>query len=285
MTEAYPVDEYVMTQLHNSLDNLEKQHGADFLTIVAPIVPGFEVRVRNAIEKKKTKRDRLAIILQTPGGVVEAVARMVDTIRHHYKEVDFIVPDQAMSAGTVFVMSGDRIFMDYFSCLGPIDPQIEKDGKLVPALSYLSQFKRLNEKAEKGQLTTAEYALIDKMDPGDLYRYEEARKLSVDLLRRWLSKYKFRKWDVTETRKIPVTQGMREERAKEIAEALSNNEHWHSHGFGISMEVLRKELNLKIEDMSENPDLRTAVRTYHALLGDYLDKLGRIFFLQTLEVS
>ena len=38
-----------------------------------------------------------------------------------------IVPDGAMSAGTIFALSADRIMMDYFSCLGPIDPQIEKD--------------------------------------------------------------------------------------------------------------------------------------------------------------
>ena len=71
------------------------------------------------------------------------VERMVNTIRHHYAEVYFVVPDRAMSAGTIFAMSGDKIFMSYFSVLGPIDPQIEKDGRLVPALSYLSRFQRL----------------------------------------------------------------------------------------------------------------------------------------------
>lgn len=32
-------------------------------------------------------------------------------------------------------MSGDKIFMDFFSVLGPVDPQVQnKDGKWVPAL-------------------------------------------------------------------------------------------------------------------------------------------------------
>ena len=69
-----------------------------------------------------------------------------------------------MSAGTIFALSADRIMLDYFSCLGPIDPQIEKEGRLVPALAYLSQFERLNAKAEAGALTTAEYALLSKLD-------------------------------------------------------------------------------------------------------------------------
>ena len=47
--------------------------------------------------------------------------------------------------------------MDHLSCLGPIDPQIEKDGKLVPALSYLNQYERLNKKAQEGVLTAADW--------------------------------------------------------------------------------------------------------------------------------
>ena len=50
-----------------------------------------------------------------------------------------------------------------FSCLGPIDPQIKKDDKLVPALSYLNQFQRLNKKAEDGELTSAEYVLLSRI--------------------------------------------------------------------------------------------------------------------------
>jgi ClpP class serine protease len=48
----------------------------------------------------------------------------VTVIRKHYKTVNFVVPDYAMSAGTIFCMSGDKIFMDYASALGPIDPQV-----------------------------------------------------------------------------------------------------------------------------------------------------------------
>jgi len=134
--------------------------------------------VTKSVEMFKDRRARMAMILETPGGIVEVVERMVHVIRYHYGEVHFVVPDHAMSAGTVFVMSGDKIFMNYFACLGPIDPQIEKDGKLVPALSYLNQFQRLSDKAEKGTLNTAEFALLNKLDLGELYQFEQARELS-----------------------------------------------------------------------------------------------------------
>lgn len=44
-------------------------------------------------------------------------------------------------------MSGDSIYMDYFSVLGPIDPQVQnKEGKWVAALGYLD---KVNEYIEK----------------------------------------------------------------------------------------------------------------------------------------
>jgi ClpP class serine protease len=47
----------------------------------------------------------------------------VTVIRKHYKTVNFVVPDYAMSAGTIFCMSGDKIFMDYASALGRSIPR------------------------------------------------------------------------------------------------------------------------------------------------------------------
>jgi len=278
-----PLDEYIKSQLNQHLERLENLFESDFLAIIAPIIPGLDRVIRDALEKKEKKRPNLVIMLDTPGGVVEVVARIVYAIRFHYNEVYFVVPNRAMSAGTVFVMSGNKIYMDYFSCLGPIDPQIEREGKLVPALSYLSQFKKLNKKAEEGSLTGAEYALINKMDPGELQQFEESRNLSIELLKNWLSKYKFKNWQITETRKKRVTQKMREKRAKNIASKLSDNERWHSHGIGINMETLQKELNLKIENLAEKAEHQKAVKEYFELLVDYMSREKIDIFVHTKE--
>ena len=111
-------------------------------------MPGLEHIVKDAVESLQDRKSKLSVILDTLGGAIEVVERMVNIIRYHYDEVDFLIPDRAISAGTVFIMAGDRIFMSYFSCLGPIDPQVYKNGEFVPALSYLNQYKRLCEKAE-----------------------------------------------------------------------------------------------------------------------------------------
>jgi hypothetical protein len=265
-----PLDDYIRKQLDEHLGRMEGILSADVMAILGPIVPGLEITVRQVIEKKNSKKTYLAIILDTPGGIVEVVERIVETIRQHYEEVAFIIPNRAMSAGTVFAMSGDRIMMDYFSCLGPIDPQIERDNKLVPALSYLNQFERLNEKAAQGKLTSAEYGLLNKMDLGELYQFEQARELSRELLVKWLSKYKFKNWKTTETRGQFVTPELKEARANEIADALSNASRWHSHGRGINMKTITDELNLKIDDYTKIKNLGATVREYFELLGDYM---------------
>ncbi|MGH7135025.1 MAG: SDH family Clp fold serine proteinase, partial [Pirellulales bacterium] len=250
------------------MTELESKLSADGLALFGPLLSGIDHSLRAAIESFSSKSPKLFVVLDTGGGVVEVVERIVDVMRHHYQEVHFFVPDVAMSAGTVLAMSGDAIFMDYFSRLGPIDPQVVKDGKLVPALSYLSQFNRLIALAKKGELSHAEFALLAKMDLAEIHGYEQARNLTRTLLRRWLATYKFKNWHITQSRQLPVDDAMRQQRAEEIANLLSDNERWHSHGRGISMETLRAN-NLKIEDFSADAELGRLVRSYHSLLKDF----------------
>lgn len=280
-----PVDRHTQTFLNQYLGKIENILDADVLTIFSPMGSGLENLVKNAVELFQNRKDRIAIVLDTSGGYVEVVERIVYVIRKHYGEVDFLIPDQAMSAGTVFVMAGDRIFMSDFSCLGPIDPQIEKDGKFVPALAYLNQYQRLYKKADNGQLNTAELVLLNNLDPGELYLFEQARELSHDLLIDWLSTYKFKNWDTHSSTRNPVTEEEKKQRAKEIAAALSDNERWRSHGRMISRSTLTSDpkLRLKIENIEDTPGLSSALADYVELLKDYMQRGKLGLFVHTRE--
>lgn len=281
MTMSTPqnANEFIEHQLDQCVEGLGKALQADVLGFSGGIVVGVDDAIRNVVEEVRERskdQQRLVVVLTTHGGYIEVVQRIAEMLRHHYNYVDFVVPNYAYSAGTVLVMSGDAIYMNYYSRLGPIDPQVEAaNGKMVPALGYLIQWERLLKKAVDGTLTTAEAQLmIDGFDQAELYQYEQAKELSIALLKDWLVKYKFKDWHTTETRRVPVTDVMRVERAAAIAETLSNPDKWHSHGYGISMEVLRRDLNLKIEDFDKDPDLGKEVKSYHNLLDDYMTKRG-----------
>jgi hypothetical protein len=264
---------------------LEAALDADVLAILGPLFPGLDRRVLRAAESllDDKKRSKLAVVLSTGGGVVETVEQIAQIFRHHWSEVIFIIPDRAMSAGTVLAMSGDAILMDYASVLGPIDPQVVRGGKLVPALSYLTQFDRIMQKFEKGSATAADVTLLDRFDLAELHQFEEARELSVSLLERWLAKYKFKDWTETETTKKKVDDAMRQQRANEIGLQLCDHQHWHSHGRGLSMAVLRQDLNLKIDDFGADPQLRALVHDYHGFIEDYMaaNKIDGVAWLHT----
>lgn len=272
-------NEFIEQQLDQRLLALESAFDADGLTIAGDLIAGVDDLIRTVVDhlrERGTGRSRLAVILTTNGGYIETVQRIVDTFRHHYGHVCFIVPNYAFSAGTVLAMSGDEIWMDYYSRLGPIDPQVQTaKGRLVPALGYLKQWERLLEKANSGKLTLAEAQLmIEGFDQAELYQYEQARELSITLLKEWLVKYKFKNWNETETRRLPVTPEMRQDRAESIARELNNTDKWHSHGNDISMKTLQCDLNLRIDDLDSDPERCEKVKQYYGLLTDYMPKLG-----------
>ena len=282
-------NDFVEQELVSGLARIEAHFLAHTVSFSGPILPGVDNLIRTAVEAKKakSKKQYLVVILTTTGGYIEIVQRIVDTLRKHYKTVDFIIPNYAYSAGTVLVMSGNAIHMDYYSRLGPIDPQVENlSGRMVPALGYLERYNRLVEKANNGTITVAEVQLlVSGFDQAELYLYEQARDLSVELLTEWLVKYKFKDWKETETRRIKVTQKLRRERAKQIAQELNKTTKWHVHGHGISMEVLQKDpkLKLKINDFGKNRDVENLIRAYYNLLDDYMVKRAYVGVLHTSE--
>lgn len=258
--------------LDEKLRAIETAFDAQGLAIYGPLDFGLDDTVRDVVEKLKAgdpQREQLVILLDTDGGYLDVVNRMVDTIRHHYRIVSFVIPNAAYSAGTILAMSGDAIYMDYYSRLGPIDPQVQDDrGNMIPALGYLKRYEALiAQSREPDGLSLAEIQLlIGGFDQAQLYMYEQARELSVTLLGDWLCKYKFKEWNKTETQGLTVTEEMRRTRGKEVANQLNDTDRWHSHSNGISAEVLKNELKLRIDDFGARKDM---IRTYHDLLTDY----------------
>ena len=192
--------------------------------------PSLEKRFRDFIEDLKSEasgRDRIAIILNSPGGSAETVEKLVDIVRYHYSEIHFVIPDEAMSAGTIFALSGDKIFMDYTSSLGPIDPQVHNGKDWVPALGYLDQVEKMIKKSADGTLADAELVILQNLDLAMLSRYEQAKNLTITLLKKWLVDYKFRDWTTHQSnpQKLgqPVTDAEKQIRAEEIAILLSDN--------------------------------------------------------------
>jgi hypothetical protein len=103
---------------------------------------------------------------------LEAVEKLVEVVRHHYQLIYFVIPVAAMSAGTIFCMSGDKIYMDYSSSLGPIDPQVpDREGKfLVPALGHLDKVNEIIGKSRDNTITPVEFQWLMNQDLAIAFR-------------------------------------------------------------------------------------------------------------------
>lgn len=273
---------------HQSLDVLNKCAsdiedivGADIFLYNGLINSFYKLNFVREIERlaRASNRDKLYFCITTFGGEVEMTEVMVNVMRHFYKEVNFVVPNYAYSAGTILCMSGDKIYMNYYSSLGPIDPQIIVNGRLVSSQGYLDQFEILKEKSKNGTITLIEAQMALNLNLADLNNYIQSRNLTVTLLKDWLVKYKFKDWNSHLKSKMLVTEQEKIDRAEEIANKLGNNSLWHSHARHIGIDTLRNELNLIIEDLDDTPELQKQINDYHAIAVDVMTQRKMPFFI------
>ncbi len=276
--ETISVDKLAIGTLEHLNDAISNKLDGDCIFIKSGFRPPLDNKFRYVVEHIKqegSKRKNLIVIIETNGGSMEIVERLVSIMRKHYKHVSFIIPDYAYSAGTVLALSGDRIYMDDYSVLGPIDPQ--RGG--VPSYGYLEKYRELKEIINKAQnpadVSAERFYLVNNFNPALLFGIEQAIKHGRTMIMEWLPKYKFKHWETTQTNQISVTPKMRKERAEAIATTLGDATKWHSHGRGIGMEDLRGEdIKLLIDDFGADEELNMMIRNYHGLAIDYTSRSG-----------
>ena len=87
----------------------------------------------------------LDLILHTPGGEVAATESIIDYLTKKFDDIRVIVPQLAMSGGTMIACASNKIVMGKQSSLGPIDPQFNG----LPAHGILEEFKQAHEGIKK----------------------------------------------------------------------------------------------------------------------------------------
>lgn len=101
------------------------------------------------------------------------------------------------------------------------------------------------------------------------------------MLKEWLVKFKFKDWSTHNSTGQPVTDIEKNARAEEIANKLSNNSIWHSHGRSIGIKTLTNFLKLKIEDYSSDDVLGELIRNYNDLICEYIIRIGGKAFVHS----
>lgn len=189
----------------------------------------------------------LDLILHTPGGVptaAEAIVKYLRTMFHN--DIRAIVPQLAMSAGTMIACSANKIIMGKQSSLGPIDPQFNG----IPAYNIVSEF----EEAKKDLITKKENfeywrILLGKYPAAFVKQANDAIALSDALLREWLKTGMF-KDDKDETR------------LNTVCESLNEHENSKVHARHLSIDFCQS-LGLDIIPLESDQELQDRVLSIH----------------------
>lgn len=206
---------------------------------------------KNAFMAVIYKLDRtkgLDLILHTPGGDIAATESLVDYLRSMFgQSIRAIVPQMAMSAGTMIALACNQIVLGKHSSIGPIDPQI--GGR--PAHAILEEFETARRDIAANPANIALWQpIIAKYTPTLIGQCSKAIALSQEIVKDWLMTGMLRK------------ESNPEQAAARVLSSLGDPAISKSHNRHVSASQA-KQMGLKILDLESDDRLQSAVLTVH----------------------
>ncbi len=190
----------------------------------------------------------LDLILHTPGGSIAATESIVHYLRKIFKsDIRAIVPQIAMSAGTMIACSCDSIVLARHSNLGPIDPQVSN----LPAHGVIEEFKRAYKEIKKDPAKVEVWRpILSKYPPTFLSQCENAIKWSDTFVGEKLQMHMF------------AGKPNAAARAKRIVKSLTNYNNNKTHSRHIHFDECRS-MGLDVVELEADPKLQDLVMTVH----------------------
>jgi len=190
----------------------------------------------------------LDLILHTPGGDIAATEALVQYLWTIFsKDIRVIVPQLAMSAGTMIACSAKQIVMGNQSSLGPIDPQIFG----MPAQAVLDEFDMAltNIKSDPASIPLWQQ-IVSRYHPSFLVECVQAISWSKTMVGNWLSENMFK------------DDGSKEEIVANIIMQLSDHAKTATHARHLSLQTCQ-DLKLKIVKLEDDNRFQDLVLTVH----------------------
>jgi ClpP class serine protease len=196
---------------------------------------------------KLDRKNGLDLILHTPGGNTAATESIIDYLTKMFSDIRVVVPQLAMSGGTMIACAADKILMGKHSSLGPIDPQFNG----VAAHGILEEFKQAHKEIKEDQSKIFFWQhIISKYSPTLIGECQKSIKWSEQI--------------VTECLKNRMLKGSKnlEEKVENIIKELGDHAVNLSHGRHLSAEKC-KEIGLEVEILEDNQSIQDAVLSVH----------------------
>lgn len=187
----------------------------------------------------------LDLILHTPGGDTAATESLIHYLHNIFgNDIRAIVPQLAMSGGTMLACSCKEIIMGKQSSLGPIDPQING----MSGQEILDEFTQAKKEIEENPSCIPLWqVIISKYSPTLITSCQNAIEWSEIILKEALGNYVFDE----DSEKINT-----------IVRALNSHDDTKTHNRHLPPNKC-KEIGLNISMMEDDDDLQDLILSIH----------------------
>lgn len=219
----------------------------------------------NAVHKLDKSRG-LDLILHTPGGSITAAELIVNYLKSIFKNnIRVIVPQIAMSAGTMIACAAKEIVMGKQSSLGPIDPSVRG----LSAYNVKEEFDRIIQECTADVRKIIVWKeILANYTPSLICECEKAIALSSELVSNWLSSNMFQRYKNREKIAKDIVDKHLNEKAKSKV---------HERHFNIDK---CKSMGLKIVELEKDQTLQDLVLTLHHCYMIFLSSTAAVKILE-----
>lgn len=194
------------------------------------------------------RSEGLDLILHTPGGDTAATESIVDYLRQMFDgDIRAIVPQMAMSGGTMIACSCKSILMGKHSSLGPIDPQLGG----IAAHGVVEEFNQAYEECKSDNAKIPIWQqIIAKYPPTFVGECQKAIDWSNEIVKEWLLTGMLKDCEDKNTT------------IKIIMDELGDHALTKSHSRHLSA-IKCDDMGLSIEMIENDQQLQDAILTIH----------------------
>lgn len=262
--EGHSETKYDLTR-RKYLKQLERYTGRNVLVYYSgwlqkPNIRGVDFGISDAdktgfmtCSHKLDRAKGIDLVLHTPGGSVGATESIIEYLQSLYDgNMRAIVPQIAMSGGTLIAMACCSIVMGRQSSLGPVDPQING----MPAEGIIEEFDQAAVEIKKDRTKAALWQpIIAKYWPTLITSCQHAIRWSDELMVEYLGRRMLR----------GDPPDVRAKKIQRIGEMFGKQVASKSHSRHIGPETAAN-LGLQVEPLEDDQDLQDKVLSLHHAL-------------------
>ena len=189
----------------------------------------------------------LDLFLHTPGGDISATESLVYYLKEMFgSDIRAIVPQIAMSAGTVIACSCNSILLGKHSNIGPVDPQLNG----IPAIAEIKEVEKAYTDIKEDPRAAALWnPILSRLTPSFLQQCDWAIQRSKEFLRECLDDGMLRRLtgDQKEAASNRIVDGL-----TDLSDNKTHNRHIHYReciDMGLNIEMLEDFGDGKLQDL------------------------------------